>query len=232
MIKKKSMSLLVASILVSSVLFTGCQDDKDATKDDEVKVDVDVNKDSDKDVKEDVKDEAKDKSKEDDNKAIELSHWDGTWNNMGAYLEDEEIQGAYEGLAKKENMTKEEAKEMYITKRKTDFDGMVIKGNNVKFLDGFEDKDGKEIAQADYEFKETKKVPRGDSELVWHVFESNLDSEYKVLAMMEVDDEEALTHFHMRYGKDLEEILAKDKWFPTLVKPDSTSEQLIEEIAE
>lgn len=218
MIKKKSFSLLVAGVMVFSVLFTGCQNKEETgTKE--------VSKKEEVDVKEDV-------SKEEAQKSVELAQWDGTWNNMGAYLENEELQDAYEGLAKKEDMTVEEAKKMYLEKRKSDFDGLIIKGNKVKFLDGFEDKGGKEIAEMEYEYKETKKVPRGDSELIWNIFESKEEGEYKVLAMMEVDNEEALTHFHMRYGKDLDEILAKEKWFPTFIKPDSTNEQLYEEIAE
>lgn len=219
MLTKKSFSLLVAGVMVFSVLFTGCQSEDETTKEGVEEAGTE----------ERGKEEA---VKEDDQKVAELSDWDGTWNNMGAYLENEELQGAYEGLAEKEDMTVEEVKKMYLEKRKSDFDGLVIKGNKVKFLDGFEDKDGEEIAEMEYEYKETKKVPRGDSELVWNIFESKEDGQYKVLAMMEVDTEEALTHFHMRYGKDLDEILAKERWFPTLVKPDSTNEQLYEEIAE
>lgn len=226
MIKKKSFSVLAAGVMVFSVLFTGCQSDADKATEGVEETGTEEA------AKEEVKEEAKEGEVKEEQKAVELSDWDGTWNNMGVYLEEADIQGAYEELGKKEDMTTEEAKEAYLKKRKSDFDGLVIEGNKVKFLDGFEDKDGKEIAAMEYEYKETKVVPRGDSELEWDVFESKEDGEYKVLIMMDVDTEEALTHFHMRYGKDLDSILAQEDWFPTFVKPDSTMEQLYDEIAE
>lgn len=212
MFKAKKFLVLLASVMMFSVIFTGCQnEEKPATQEAE-----DTNKDK-VDVESDIKD---------------LSTWKGTWNNMGAYLEDEEIQEAYTKLAEEEGITAEEAKKAYLEKRHADFDGLIVEDNKVTYLDGFKDKDGKEIAQVEYAYKETKKVPRGDSELTWHVFESEEEGAYKVLLMMEMDDEDALTHFHMRYGKDLDEVLAKEKWFPTFIATDSTHEQLYEEIAE
>ena len=214
MFNKKKLLALLVSIMMFSIMFTGCQSTEEPKKETEVKETV-------------VEDTTKDKK---DEKTVEdLSSWDGTWNNMGAYLEDEEVQDAYEELAKEENMTPEEAKKEYVEKRQSNFDGLVVKGNKITFLDGFEDKDGKEIETVEYEFKETKKIPGGETE--WNIFESKEDGEYKILAMMVPVLDEPLTHFHMRYGKDLDEILAKEGWYPTFVTPDSTYDQLSGEIA-
>lgn len=50
--------------------------------------------------------------------------------------------------------------------------------------------------------------------------------------MMPVHGEEELIHFHMRYGSDENELLGMDNWYPTYVKPNSTLEQIADEIAE
>lgn len=69
--------------------------------------------------------------------------------------------------------------------------------------------------------------------LEWDQFEAtSKDAKYPVLIMMPIHGEESLTHFHMRYGKNIDELLKKDKWFPTYVKPSTTTDQLIDEITE
>lgn len=164
---------------------------------------------------------------------VSMSDWEGSWNNMGAYLDEEALQPAFEELGKKENQSSEEAKSAYVKKRHSDFNAMVIEGDKVKFLDGFEDKEGKEIASNEYEFVETHKVKHGNFDLEWHAFKAKeADAKFKVLLMMPVHGEESLTHFHMRYGDDAEKVLAEEGWFPTFVKPSTTIDQLIEEITE
>lgn len=216
---KKVVSMFIFTLMVS-VVFTGCQNDKApvSKRENEVEADKDIQvKDQDKDLNEDE---------------IQLSEWDGIWNNMGAYLDDEELQDAFKELAEEENSTLEEVKKAYSEKRRADFDGMIIDGDSITFLDGFKDKDGKEIGKVDYEYKESHKVKHGNFDIEWYVFEAEEDTEYKVLLMMPIHGEEALTHFHLRYGDDLEELLAMDDWYPTFVKPNSTYEQLYEEIIE
>lgn len=50
--------------------------------------------------------------------------------------------------------------------------------------------------------------------------------------MMPVHGEEELVHFHMRYGKNADELFKKDGWFPTFVKPNSTMDQIADEVKE
>lgn len=163
---------------------------------------------------------------------VSMSDWEGTWNNMGAYLEREELQDAFKKLGEKDGKSADEAKAAYIEKRKCDFDGMVVKGDKVTLLDGFENENGKEIESVEYEFLETHKVKHGNHDLEWHAFKAKGDAKYPIMLMMPVHGEESLTHFHMRYGDDVKALLEKEGWYPTFVKPNTTNEQLVEEITE
>ena len=73
----------------------------------------------------------------------------------------------------------------------------------------------------------------GEHKITWNIFEAtNEDAPYKYLTLMKIDPNEDLLHFHFRYGDDLDEILDKEDWFPTVVSPQTTNEQLIDEITE
>lgn len=172
-------------------------------------------------------------SEEESNSSVTLADWEGTWNSIEGYLDAEEVQGAYEALGKKDGKSAEEAKAAYKEKRHSDFLGIKIEGNNVTFLDNFEDKDGKAIETSEYELINEHKVKHGNYDLEWFVFKSkNPDSKYPILLMMPVHGEEELIHFHMRYGSDENELLGMDNCYPTYVKPNSTMEQIAGEIAE
>ena len=163
---------------------------------------------------------------------VTIDEWAGSWNNMGAYLDDPEVEEGFNELAEKENTSVEEAKKAYKAKRHCDFDGLVVADGKVTFLDGFKDDGGSEIETVEYKFIESISVMHGSHELTWDVFEANGNASYPVLLMMPVHGEEELTHFHMRYGSDKDELLNKEGWYPTFIKPGSTYEQLNEEIAE
>lgn len=165
--------------------------------------------------------------------AVTMADWDGTWNNMGAYLDKEELQGAFEELGKKENSDAATAKAAYVEKRKCDFNGMIVEGDMVTFLDNFKDDGGKEVGKGEYAFLESKEAKHGNHTLEWDIFEAKTpDAPYKYLLMMPIHGEETLTHFHMRYGDDKDALLAKEGWFPTFVKPTTTMDQLVDEITE
>ncbi len=210
--KMKRALLLMALVLSMAMALTACKpaEEKQET--------------TEKQETEQVETESKDE--------VTLADWEGTWNNMGAYLDQVDVQEGFEKLAKKEGKSVEEAKRDYFAKRKCDFDGMVIEGNKATLLDGFADKDGKAIETVEYEFVEIHKAKHGNHDLEWNVFKASGDAKYPILLMMSVHGEESLTHFHMRYGSDVKELLETEGWFPTFVKPSTTSEQLIDEIAE
>lgn len=237
---KRIVIMLGTLILSSALLFTGCtqkgdakpaEDKKVEEKKEEVKTEDKKEEKKEEEKKEDKKEEDK-KSEEKSSDKVSLSEWEGTWNNMGAYLDQEELQPAFKTVAEKEKKTPEEVKAAYVEKRKCDFDGLVIEGDKATLLDGFKDKDGKEIETVEYEYSATHKVKHGNHDLEWVEFKAKGDAKYPVLLMMPVHGEESLTHFHMRYGSNAEELLKKDGWYPTFIKPNSTTEQLIEEITE
>lgn len=178
-----------------------------------------------------VEESAKEEEKAEE--AVSMADWEGEWNDMGGYLEKDEIQEAFKALAEKENTDEASAKEAYLKKRKCDFGGLGIKGDHVKFLKEFPDAKGEVLGEADYMFKESIEVDHGGHKLEWDVFEATSeDAPYKVLMMMPIHGEESLTHFHMRYGDDKEALLKEEGWYPTFVKPSTTDQQIIDEITE
>lgn len=163
----------------------------------------------------------------------DLKGWEGTWNDFSKYLDDEQLKDAYAEKAKDAGKTPEEVKKELKERRQSEFGGLEIKGDTITFLDGFKDKGGKEIAKVTYKFKDAKKVEHGGKQLEWDIFEAqDKDAKYPVLLLMPVHGEEELVHFHMRYGKDADELLKKDGWFPTFVKPNSTMDQIADEVKE
>lgn len=167
--------------------------------------------------------------------AVSMADWEGTWDDMSMWLDLPEIQEAYKIAAEKEgNTTAEEVKEALKQRRRVDFYGMVVEGNKVTFLDNWAAKDGKEIDAAEYEFVQSHAIEVSGHSLEWNEFKATTDgAKYPVLLMMPVHGEEAMTHFHMRYGDDAQKLLnMEEKWYPTFVKPSTTVEQMIDEITE
>ncbi|MDO5732762.1 MAG: ZinT/AdcA family metal-binding protein [Eubacteriales bacterium] len=167
---------------------------------------------------------------------VNLKEWDGFWNNMGAYLKSDELKSAFETLAQNEGKSVEEARIAYKLKRAAAFDGIEFNGEEgtIAFYDGFKDDANVDpLSKAHYSYKESYKVKHGNFDLEWHVFTTEDEGAlYPVVVLMGVHGEEVLTHFHMRYGDDAVELLKKDGWFPTFVKPESTFDQLAAEITE
>lgn len=225
--KKRSILGILTIVLVLSLVFTGCAKKAEPAPAPAPAPKQEAAKPAEEKKEEAKKDEAKTSTAENS-----ISEWKGSWNNMGAYLDDKELQGAFETLAKKENKSVDEVKKAYVEKRKCEFDGFVVDGDKVTLLDAFQDKNGKVISESEYVFNKAYNVKHGNYDLEWFAYEAKGEAKYKVLLMMEVHGEEALTHFHMRYGDDVDKLLAIDGWYPTFVKPNSTYDQLIAEITE
>ncbi|MDO5717604.1 MAG: ZinT/AdcA family metal-binding protein [Tissierellia bacterium] len=231
--------VFIAGSLALALLLAGCQPAEEKKEEPQKveeteKVETTEKQEEKEPEKEEVeKEEEKEAEKEEAAEEVSLADWDGTWNNMGAYLNDEELQDSFKELAEKEGNTPEEAKAAYEKKRMCEFDGLVIEGNQIKFLDGFQDKGGNAVSEAEYEYTATHQVKHGNFDIEWFVFTAKeADAKYPVLLMMPVHGEEALTHFHMRYGDDEQKLLEEEGWYPTFVKPSSTYDQLKEEITE
>lgn len=165
---------------------------------------------------------------------VSLADWEGTWDDMSLWLDLPEIEEGYKLAAEKDGITPEEVKEALKKRRKADFHGMIVEGNKVTLLDNWAAKGGKEIGTAEYEFVQSHALEESGHNLEWDEFKAiSADAKYPVLLLMPVHGEEALTHFHMRYGSDTQSLLTmEEKWYPTFVKPSTTAQQMIDEIAE
>lgn len=229
---KKKNTIALTAILSFGLILAACGNDQ--TKDTEVNNKTQVEESKESNASQNENTESKEESKKEEaNEKVSLSDWEGKWNSMEGYLDKEEVQDAFKTLAEKENTNHETAKKDYLEKRKCDFKGLEIEGEKVKFYQEFPEDSSKESSEVEYKFIDKKEVKHGSHMLEWDIFEAvSPDAEYKYLLMMPIHGEESLTHFHMRYGNDVDELLEKDGWFPTFVKPNTTDSQIIDEITE
>jgi len=158
-----------------------------------------------------------------------LSTWEGTWLNYLSFLEKDEVKEEMEKLAKSHNKTVEEAVEGMLAMLQNDYAKMKIEGDNVSFLDA----EDKEVAKNKYSFVSLVKDTFGDHEFEWALYTTeDKDAKYPALLMVapHSDKEDSVVHFHVRYGKDQEELKGKQGWFPTFVKEDTTVETFMGEL--
>jgi len=154
------------------------------------------------------------------------------WNGIHKYLDKPELKQSFEQGAKKKNMTPEAFKKDLMERRKCEFNGLRIKGSTIEFLDGFPKDNPKTISKATYEFSENKKFSYGGHQYEWDIFKAKeSNAKYPILFLMPIHGEEGLTHFHMRYGSSIDDMLKQERWFPAFIKPDSTMSQIQGEIA-
>lgn len=172
------------------------------------------------------------KVEEKDAKKVSLEDWKGEWNNIEGYLEKPEVKKALEEKAKKEGKKPEDLTKAFTERRKAGFMGVKVEGETIHLYDKFISENGKELEKLNYSYLESHKVKHGNSELQWHVFETKDKDNYKYLLMMPVHGEDEIVHFHMRYGMDKDQLLKDENWYPTMVKPSSTMQQVITEITE
>ena len=229
---KNKRKLIIVSALSLGLVFSACGNDQSKEDKTSNESSQKVEKSNNTTTNESAKTDENDK-KDDTYSQVSLSDWNGNWNSMYEYLEETDIQPAYSTLAKNEGVDENKAKEDYLAKRKADFAGLIVDEDKVTFLDNFPEKDGKTIGEGTYKFFKTEEQMLGEHKITWNIFEAtNEDAPYKYLTLMKIDPNEDLLHFHFRYGNDLDEILNKESWFPTVVSPQTTNEQLIDEITE
>ena len=229
---KNKRKLIIVSALSLGLVFSACGNDQSKEDKTSNEASQKVEKSNNTTTNESSKTDENDK-KDDTYSQVSLSDWNGNWNSMYEYLEEPYIQPAYSTLAENEGVDEYKAKEDYLAKRKADFAGLIVDEDKVTFLDNFPEKDGKTIGEGTYKFFKTEEQMLGEHKITWNIFEAtNEDAPYKYLTLMKIDPNEDLLHFHFRYGDDLDEILDKEDWFPTVVSPQTTNEQLIDEITE
>lgn len=159
-----------------------------------------------------------------------LEGWQGSWNSYLSYFEDEKLMEVLKNKAEAGNTTVEKLMERLKAQLDTEFAGMKVEGDKLSFFDKFEMMGGKEIAKTEYKFVKTHKLKLGEHEIEWHEFRAEGEAKYQSLLLTEVHShgEGSLSHFHLRYGNNVEELLNNDKWWPTFVSGSTTAEKIVE----
>lgn len=160
-----------------------------------------------------------------------LKGWEGTWNSIGLYLDEKELDSAFEAKGKKEGKTAAEIKQGKKDVYATEVNSMVISGDTIKFYDTKlmkEGGEGKATAEETYKFAGNVKFGKG----MWATFESTAaDSKHKYLMMTSAHGDDMM-HFHIRFGNESFEKLQEQKAYPTYIKYDTKIETLKEEMME
>lgn len=164
--------------------------------------------------------------------SVSLSDWEGTWNSIEGYYDVPEVKTAMEENAKNLGITFEALKQEKSKESHVEWLGLKIHGDTITFLDHFSKDGGNEIESVPYEFVEMRTVD-GESEdhSRWAVFRAKGEAKHPLLIMMPVHGEEEITHFHVRYGSDVEALLAMNDWWPVMAKESSTLDQVITEVS-
>lgn len=221
---KKRVSWLIAILVLAVGIFTACS----SGEVEEPSEPTDVEQ---QETEEDIETE-EDVEEEDVSEEIELSDWEGDWNSITWYLDAEEVQGAYEELAEKRQISAEEAKIEYRKEVETDFNAITIDSDGILYLEKPVEEDGDTIEEVKYDYVTAHPMEHGGQTFYWHEFKADGEADHEIVLLIDVHGEETLPHFHMRYGNDVEELLADDDWYPTMLSPTATMDQVYEEIAE
>ena len=95
----KKFRLSLGLLALSATLLVACN--KEETKNEP--------KENNTKVEQNVAAKAEDKATDE----VALSDWDGEWNNIANYLDDPGLKGAYEEVAKRDNITEDQAKKNF-----------------------------------------------------------------------------------------------------------------------
>lgn len=214
---KNSFKILLAFAIVGMFAFTGCEKsgDKDSTTAGNVTTEESAGHDHDHDHDHDDEEEAS------------LSDWEGEWNSIATYADDEKVQGAYKEVAERDKITEEEAKQNFAEHVKVEFGAVKIEDGKITFYDA---PNGNEIDSSNFEYVDKHPMEHGGKTYYWYEFKS--DGKFEHVLLMPVHGEETMPHFHLRTGSDVESMLGMDDWYPTFVSPTVTLDQVYEEIAE
>lgn len=166
-----------------------------------------------------------------DSTKVSLSDWESmhpVWNSITSFYDEDYLQLEAKSHAEKENSTVEAIIQEHEKSAHSKIETMEFSGEKIIL----KDKDGNVLASSEYGYVKT--IGEGEEHGEFAVFEAKEDvpEEFKALALMEPHGGEGdITHFHVRYGKSVDdEVLADENWWPVFVDPASTKEQVINEI--
>lgn len=161
---------------------------------------------------------------------VSLAQWEGSWNTLDAYLEDDALDDAYKILARRNGGTAADAKANFKKRYKCEIASMKIEDNTLTIYSkvrAFALLESDVLDESAYAFKGEIPTAAGYS---WYHFQALDESaKYPVLILLPVGEDEpgvTMRHFHFRYGTDVDALVAMDGWFPTMVKSTSTIVQI------
>jgi zinc transport system substrate-binding protein len=164
-----------------------------------------------------------------------LSDWTGTWNNFSSYFDNPGIVRAYEILAEQEGNSPEDVKTRYVTgpTYQCDIAALGIQGDTITFYSEKQFVPGAAshiTYVARYAYKGEVSTTSGGRVTKWNHFETDDNVPYKHFIALPAEADipgETMIHFHFRYGNDLDQLLAKDGWYATMIAYDSTMDLLV-----
>jgi zinc transport system substrate-binding protein len=165
-----------------------------------------------------------------------LSDWTGTWNNFSSYFDNPGIVRAYEILAERESKSPDDVKSRYVTGTmyKCDIAAMRIQGDVITFYTEKQcvtEATSKIAYTARFAYKGDVSTSNATGRVwKWKHFETNDNVPYKHFIILPAEADipgETMIHFHFRYGNDLNQLLATDGWFATMIAYDSTMDLLV-----
>lgn len=225
---------LIAVMAAGSLALAGCSGDAAKDKADTASSSVSsaASDASESVASEKEKAEDKDSMEKDSMKKATLADWDGTYRSITSWLDEPGIVKGIEDFAKEEGKSAEDTKAMVAKDFGTGFDGLIIDGDNITFVKDAKDLENPTEKPVEYKFVESKDDSKNGHEFTWYVFEAQGPSEYKYVVLLPKHGEEALEHFHARFGDDKDKLLS-DTNFPIFIDPNSaTDAQIMEEIEE
>lgn len=150
------------------------------------------------------------------------------WNSITSFYEKDYLKKAADKKAGEESTTADALLKDHEKTAHTDITTFEFDGDKLIL----KDKEGKELVNAQYKYVKT--IGKGVEHGEFAVFEAvgEVPEQFKAFAIMKPHGGEGdITHFHARYGKSVDDPeLTNDKWWPVYVDPNSTEEQVINEI--
>jgi zinc transport system substrate-binding protein len=159
-----------------------------------------------------------------------LGQWEGTWNSIVGYLDEDWVQQTLANGATTigGNATADKLKDYFKARIAMGFDSCVINGDTISLYQSL-DATGEQINKITFSYKEIiPTTDHGGHDGGYWAFEGNRDG-YKYLIVLppEHPSEEYPVVFHFRYGDEgFHALHTMTTWNPTMLKQGSTHEQI------
>lgn len=159
-----------------------------------------------------------------DHDPIFIANWNGKWNSIVYFAQDEEIGPSVQSGLKKLEGGKWQAK------LESNLVAYRMKNNSLTAYSELQDDTGTPLGTVlfdiPYTFNDAIVDPEGNT---WYRFEARIETEYQYLILTEVmaDEETSISYFRMRYGSEgFEDLLLKSDWNPIMVSDQAPKEKL------